>query len=395
MTSSILPKQAVLSTTNDAWLRHAALDAMASDPRRKPNWLRDRSAKELTALRAFAARNQVAPIVAHAVLDVWADAKLPDREAWRRIHDESASRMRVLSEELDRVAERLKNHGMAMVALKNAGIARGIYPCPACCPMGDVDVLIDRDRFRDAHRLLEECGFELSSRSKVEPADLEQNFLAGGAEYVRRVNGEEVWLELQWRPIAGRWIRPDQEPDGSSLIARSVAIHGSAVRLLEPTDNMLQVCLHTAKHSYLRAPGLRLHTDVDRIARFTPPDWNAVVRKAHELQITTATYFSLALSRALLDATVPDHVVHALAPPQWKIDTIAAWLRKADLFEPAKQKFSRPEMLLFHALLYDDAQGLLASVLGTSRNKLGPRHVTRNFVSGVRRLMDVVTRYQP
>ena len=41
-----------------------------------------------------------------------------------------------------------------MVALKNGGIARGIYPCIGCCPMGDLDVLIDKRNFKKAHEIL-------------------------------------------------------------------------------------------------------------------------------------------------------------------------------------------------------------------------------------------------
>jgi len=55
--------------------------------------------------------------------------------------------------------------------------------------------------------------------------------------------------------VAGRWIRPDQEPGAEELLARSISIPGSAARLLAPEDNLLQIALHTAKHSYVRAPG--------------------------------------------------------------------------------------------------------------------------------------------
>ena len=260
--------------------------------------------------------------------------------------------------------------------------------------MGDLDVLVEKARFREAHALILEEGFELATRGTVESADLEEGIEHGGTEYVASIDGEEVWFELQWRPIAGRWIRRDQEPDGAELIARSVPIDGTAVRLLSPVDNMIQVALHTAKHTYVRAPGLRLHTDVDRLARYQTPDWRGVVEMATELEVRTATYFSFALAKALLDTPVPDFVLESLAPPSWKEQTILKWLHRVDVFEPDQRKFSRPEMIGFTALMYDDVVGLLASALDAERDEVTLRRLPTNLRRGAARVVDLVTRYE-
>ncbi len=374
-------------------LRLLALEAMAAGDRalRVERLRREAKGRE-AAFFAFGQRNRIGPIVAHALLEAFPDA--PARDEWRALHDASLHRMQVLLAELDAVAARLAREDIRLVALKNAGIARGIFPCAGCCPMGDLDVLIDRARFREAHRLVEECGFRLASRSVVEPADLELGLESGGTEYVKESSGEEVWFELQWRPIAGRWIRADQEPAGTELLARSVPIPGTEIRLLEPTDNMLQVALHTAKHSYVRAPGLRLHTDVDRLAYHAPPDWDAVVRRARALSVTTATYLSLAMAAALLDARVPRSALDALEPPAWKRRVLAGWIRRADVFEPDAPKFRRPEMMVFHALLYDDARGLASSALATPPGELRLSNLPAIAGRGARRIADLARRYQ-
>jgi hypothetical protein len=261
--------------------------------------------------------------------------------------------------------------------------------------MGDVDVLVEKSRFREAHKIICDAGFEFSSRSMVEEADLEQALAGGGGtEYVRQVDGVEVWLELQWRPIAGRWIRREQEPDGADLIARSVPIEGTAVRLLSPVDNMIQVALHTAKHTYVRAPGLRLHTDVDRLAHFYTPDWSEVVGIARRLEVTTAVYFSLAIPRSLFSTPIPDWVLGALAPPAWKQSVITRWIRRADLFNPGAKKFTRPGMMVFHALLYDDLKGLLASIADTDKESVRFQNASVLARQSYRRVSDVLTRYQ-
>jgi hypothetical protein len=355
--------------------------------------LRDGTPPNLGTWLDFAERNRVGPLVAHAILDLYPDGGHAVDRA-RALHDTSAARMSVLMGELDLVAGRLANADIPMVALKNAGIARGIFPCSACCPMGDIDTLVERSSFREAHALVLECGFSFASRSIVEPAHLEHAEQSGGAEYVKEVNGVEVWLELQWRAVAGRWISRDQEPDTGPLIARSVELPGTAVRLLSREDNLIQVALHTAKHSYVRAPGLRLHTDVDRLVHFSPPSWPAVVATAKQLEICTAVYFSLELARTLLNTPIPEDVLVELQPPAWKRASVVRMLRDADLFEPDEQKFARPAMMMFHALLYDTATALLASAIGTDRSELKVRNLPRNVGRGIRRMRDLVTRYQ-
>lgn len=381
-------------TAGDAF-RQATLAAMAATdrPGRLEAIRRVVAPDRYDAWLDFAERNRVEAIVAHALLDLAGRGAVGGRAA--AIHDAATARMKVLGDALDRVAARFAGEGIRVVALKNAGIARGIFPCPGCCPMGDVDTLIDRARFRDAHRLILEEGFDLASRAPdVEPADLEHGLGSGGTEYRALIDGHEVWFELQWRAIAGRWIRKDQEPETPALLARSVAIPGTDIRLLHPDDNMLQVCLHTAKHTYVRAPGLRLHTDVDRLTTFTPPRWDALVAEARARTIATPVYFSLALARALLDTPIPDDVLLALAPPRWKRDLVVGWLRRIDVFEPDQRKFRRPDMMVFHALLYDSAGGLLASALDTEPSQLArPAAYPALLRRGVGRMRDLMTRY--
>ena len=340
----------------------------------------------------FAGRNGIESILGHALLD--ADLLTAEDSAmWQSAHDAWQHRLDVYLGILDETAGRLAQAGIRLVALKNAGIARGIYPCRGCCPMGDVDVLVGRSSFVEAHRLLLDMGFELDSRSTVETAHLEEGLKGGGNEYRLEREGEVLWFELQWRPVAGRWLRPDQEPDGEDLVGRSVPIDGTDVRLLAPEDNLVQVALHTAKHSYVRAPGLRLHTDVDRIVSYQSVDWDRFLSVVRELEIMTPVYFSLAIPKELLGTAVPEEVMAELRPPSVKDRVVVDWLRRVGLFEPDERKFSRLEMLAFHTMLYEDFLGVVASVAGTGKEglrRLGPIGLV---LAAKRRLSDVLTRY--
>ena len=261
-------------SAREQWLCQLVAD---TDPSARQAVLEQLQAKQAEVeVDQLATANEVAAHLAHAYLDGAGATVTPAGLA--ATHQTTAARITSYLTELDQQAAELARHDIALVALKNGGIARGIYPCPGCCPMGDLDVLVEKKDFRAAHAILLDQGYRFEYRSPLEETDLKAAEESGGAEYWKILpNGEKLWLELQWRPVAGRWIRPDQEPSAEELMARSMPIPDTAVRLLAPEDNLLQVALHTAKHSYVRAPGFRLHTDVDRIVRRQVIDWQTFV----------------------------------------------------------------------------------------------------------------------
>lgn len=273
-----------------------------------------------------------------------------------------------LLSELERVAKRLQQDNIRIVALKNAGITTGIYKVPSCSPMGDIDLLVSTNDFHKAHEILiSDLGYTFEFRSDLEDEDLEEAFKSGGTEYCKDVNGYKVWLELQWRPVAGRWIQPHNEPNGNELIARAIPIENSSVHLLSPEDNLLQVCLHTAKHSYCRAPGFRLHSDVDRIVRFTDINWTAFVEQVKKMKLKTAVYYSLIIPRDILETPIPVKVIQQLRPGFVQRMNIERLLNKAGLFNQNKKKFSKVGYIIFNMSLYDSLGEVLTAIFPPSK----------------------------
>ena len=161
--------------------------------------------------------NGVSSIVGHALLIVLGEDNVPAH--WLKEYDEINQRTSSYMTELEKVANLLDKNDIKLLALKNSGITKGLYPYPGSCPMGDVDVLVSKTIFRRAHMILTDAGYELKFRSPLEEDNIEAAEHGGGAEYsVKLDNGEHLWFELQWRPVAGRWIQPDQEPQVDDLI---------------------------------------------------------------------------------------------------------------------------------------------------------------------------------
>lgn len=304
--------------------------------------------------------NGVVPIVAHALLTHLADKDgLPDH--WHAEYEVTETRISAYMQELDRVAATLAERSIPMIALKNSGITRRLYEYPGASPMGDIDVLIAPRDFHQAHAIMEQLGFTLKFRNIHEKDDIDEAFAGGGAEYSTTLpGGEHLWFELQWRPIAGRWIRPDQEPKAEDLLQRASRRDDTDVLLMSPEDNLLQVCLHTAKHSFVRAPGFRLHTDVERIVETQPIDWDTFICRVRKMNVCTAVYFSLAMAASLLGTHIPQSTLSAIRPAGWKVRLIERWLDKVGVFNPDKRKWSNIGFIFFVALLYDRPRDLLS-----------------------------------
>jgi len=178
-------------------------------------------------------------------------------------------------------------------------------------------------------------------------------------------------------------------------MARSVPIEGSDVRLLSPEDNLLQVSLHTAKHTYVRAPGFRLHTDVDRIVRRQPIDWGLFLSRVEKLQVKTAVYFSLAIPGLIFNTPIPEEVLKRLKPSPWKRELMMRWIARAGLFNPGERKFGRAGFVAFTSLMYDDFGGFWRGIFpdgkwmreryGFEKNWLLPYYHARRVVNLVAR----------
>ncbi|MBR5569905.1 MAG: nucleotidyltransferase family protein [Oscillospiraceae bacterium] len=273
---------------------------------------------------------------------------------WMEAYNKEKAHLGFLKDKAAEICRVMDENGITMVVLKNGGIMSDMVADPAACPMEDIDSLVKKSDFKKAHQILMDHGFFFKFRSEFEEEDLESAFRDGSTEYrIETPAGEDMWFELAWRAVAGRWIRRDLEPDADALIAQSYFAPGTKVGILSPEDNLLQVSVHTAKHSYVRAPGLRLHLDVERIVAHKQINWDLFLKKVEAAHVKTSTYYSLYLAKMLFNTPIPANVLDALYPGKRKNKRILKLISKAGLLHPGKPKFSKLQFLRFQTSLYD------------------------------------------
>ena len=344
------------------------------------------------AVAELAAAHGAESIVAHGLADAGISGA-----PWDAWHEAIGARIGRMMGLLDEIAARAAAVGIPVVALKNGAIGRALHPCVACVPMGDLDLLVPRGDFVRMHEVLGTMGFAVvTGGARADGVDA--GLAEGGTDYALRADGMTYAIDLQWRAVSGRWLRADQEPSAEELIGRSLPMPGTAARMLAPVDNLVQVALHTAKHSYCRPPGFRLHLDVDRVVHGTTIDWGSVVETVRRLGVGPAVFLSLSVPRGLFDTPVPDAVLAELAPSPARQAFLYRWLRSVSVFEPDSPKFNRASQLLFHLALADGPDSVWRTVFPPAaemRDRHGVRGGRGSLMLGYgRRLADVVLRYQ-
>ncbi|MBE6727797.1 MAG: hypothetical protein E7562_04015 [Ruminococcaceae bacterium] len=316
--------------------------------------------------------------------------EFPDE--WKQEYEKQKIHLEFLREKAKEICKIMDENGIPMVILKNGGIMIGMIEDAVKCPMEDIDSLIKKSDFYKAHEILVNNGFVFRFRSDYEAEKLDEAYRDGSTEYyIITPNGEKMWFELAWRAVAGRWIRPDLEPDTDAFIDNSIIPDGTRSRILSPEDNLLQVCIHTAKHSYVRAPGLRLHMDVDRIVSHNKIDWDLFIKKVCDTHVKGSTYLSLYIPTVLFGTNIPSYVLEALRPKKEK--KLLKMLASAKLLHPNGRKFSKLQFLRFQTALYDSKKDMLR-VIYPSKEWMRERYNCRSswqiFKCTIARFLDLV-----
>ena len=318
-------------------------------------------------LRRFSENEGCQSFIYSSLKNVLGESNVPIY--WRREKEKVEGRINLYMQELDKIAEKFSSENISLLALKNTGIARGIYPYLAESPMGDIDVLINSKQFKEAHKIMIESGYLLDDRSPFKIMDYETAYRNGGTEYKCKLkDGSILWIELQWRAVSGRRILLDQEPSFNDLLEKSIPIDNSQVRLLSPEDNLLQVCLHTAKHSFVRAPGFRLHTDVERIVSAYDIDWELFLNKVALMRVKTPVYISLFIPHKLFKLEIPNLVLEELNFFPLKHLIILNWLKRVGFFGPHSKKWSNFGYIIFNILLFDSFKDLLRAIFPNKKS---------------------------
>jgi hypothetical protein len=232
------------------------------------------------------------------------------RERLDRLALISDFQLTTLHDRLARVLALLGSRQIEAVLLKGAGLAYSAYDRLTARPMGDIDLLVHRDRAQEAWELMTTDGWVRRPDIAPERSYEDHQHLAP----LEDADGLQMGLELhtalftQQAPFV---LPPSQIWEG----ARSIRAGTAAALVPSAEDQLLHAALHFAWSHEMTFGAWRTMRDVDRLTSGSDLRWDAFVEKAVAARGATCCYWTLRLSQELVGATVPDGVLDTLAPP--------------------------------------------------------------------------------
>ena len=239
----------------------------------------------------------------------------PIAEALRSAFDINLRRSLWFTGELARILEHFERHGLRVVPYKGPLLAETVYGDVALRNFSDLDFLIAPADFARAREGLREIGYQPSS--PLAPA-IERYWLRHGYECSFDGAAGRHLVELQWRMLP-RFYAVDLRTEDLLSRAGRASLGGREVRALAPEDGLLALCLHAAKHLWMR---LIWVCDIAETVRVVAIDWAEFRRRAQSLGVSRIAAVSFRLAETLLGAELPD-AARALAAGHREASTLA------------------------------------------------------------------------
>lgn len=253
-----------------------------------------------------ARRHRVLPLLFHALENLLED-RLPSsvREQSREHRRGLQIRNTFVIQELGRIAQHFEDEGLPILALKGPVLAQAAYGDIALRQSVDVDVLVPREQFSTADRLLKEIGYEYANKRKV---------LTGWREKL------SLYIDGQWQFTRGKSFSLDVHtrlmPPGYSFPtdfqqfwkrSRSVQLgKGTVIRGLSPEDQVLTLAYHGVKNQWRV---LKHVTDLAEVIRAESPlNWEKLMERARQTRSNRVLRLGLSLAGDILGVGLPPKV---------------------------------------------------------------------------------------
>ncbi len=199
-----------------------------------------------------------------------------------------------------------------VLVLKGAALAYTVYPDPMVRPMGDIDLLLNRDDLSRASAVLRELELYPQPEPQKRINPFNKNW-TGELSFCREYQGITISVDLHWELLTIEWLRHVIKVDIKAIWERAVLFHIGRVSALTFTseDMLLHICLHTSLHGFAH---LRGYLDILQLLEHGNLDWALFVRRAQASGLRIACYFPLWWLAQYRAGMVPKEVLVALRP---------------------------------------------------------------------------------
>jgi hypothetical protein len=241
----------------------------------------------------------VLPLAAKNLLAYARDLPEQVRRSLQSAYESNLRRNLWFAGELARITEHLETRKVRVVPYKGPILADTIYGDLGLRSFHDLDFLVRPADFQAAKQALAELGYR---PSKPLPPEIQRLWLQFGYECAFDSNSGKYLIELQWR-VLPRFYAVDL--DTEALLDRAVdeSVSGHKISTLSAEDLLLVLCLHAAKHLWMRLIWI---VDIAETMQSQSIDYAVLTSRAHELGVVRILDVSLCLAKSVLETRLPE-----------------------------------------------------------------------------------------
>ena len=246
------------------------------------------------------------------------DFEIPDdlRAQLRQASLQAAHRNMKLFMELRAVLQALNEQGIPTIVLKGAHLAALVYPDISMRTMGDIDIMVPKERLGEAAGVLERLEYQAPKAYELEPTLTFFHHLPT----FRKPNPNSI--DLHWR------LFPPTYPFALDLDklweqAQPAIISNTKTLVLSPEDSLLHLSIHSIYHHQF-AMGLRALFDIAAIFIHSNKklNWERISNKVDEWKANKPVFLTLQITKELLNVEIPNHALDKLKPQDFEAEII-------------------------------------------------------------------------
>ena len=239
----------------------------------------------------------------------------PVQKALRAMYSGTWMQNKKMIRELEALVATFHQAEIPVVALKGISFVLTIYPDIGLRPMGDLDLLVPKEKLAEAIQIANRAGYE-ALRPEAHPGlrDLLYHEIC-----LQKTGPQTITLELHHSLVADKsyiyavpvdWFWSQTELLDPSLHSRLKNLH-----VLSPEAQILFASAHAIlQHGGMSAP-MRWFYDLDRMIHFYSEriDWDVLLSQARIFEWSSALDAALAQTMAYFNTPIPDHVRTSLS----------------------------------------------------------------------------------
>jgi hypothetical protein len=238
------------------------------------------------------------------------------RNFLRLVYAGTSIRNQIIFKELEILVGLFHEVGIAVVALKGVCLALTVYPEIGLRPMGDIDLLVPKEKLSEAVAIAKSLDY-VKSLPEASPG---LNDLFSHHVFLQKLGTHSIILELHHSLVADKtysyaapvdWFWEQTE----SLKPLSSNMHFENLLMLTPEAQVLYAASHAMlQHGGQNTP-LRWFYDIDLLIRryHERMDWDLLLLQAKIFEWGSALDVFLSQTIAHFDTPIPDHVRASLS----------------------------------------------------------------------------------